>query len=89
MPVKRSKIKKVDNVASSISKSDGCMCGHDCTSTNAPLGGLLIAAFGLLALQINFGLMPNLEWAKAWPLLLVLIGAVIMVKSGICQSRSG
>jgi hypothetical protein len=44
-----------------------------------PAGG------GLMTLPLNFGLMPGLEWAKAWPLILVLFGIVFIVKNVIAE----
>jgi len=74
--------KKSSNVKSS------CVCGGDCHDRHSRLPGLLLMALGLVALPINFGLVPGFEWALAWPLLLVVIGAVLVVRVHICRSRS-
>jgi LiaI-LiaF-like transmembrane region len=66
----------------------GCVCGSDCHTQDSHLPGLLLVAFGLLALPVNFGLIPGMEWALAWPLLIVLVGAVLVVKVGICRGSS-
>ena len=68
--------------------SRGCMCGDDCHDDHAHLPGYLLIAFGILALPINFGLVAGLEWAKAWPLLLVLGGATIVAKVTLCKTQS-
>jgi hypothetical protein len=52
---------------------------------NAHLPGYLLIAWGLLALPLNFGLLPGFEWAKAWPLILVLFGIVFIVKNVIAE----
>ena len=54
---------------------------------NPHLPGYLLIALGLLALPINFGLLPGLEWAKAWPLLVVLFGIVFLVKTELAKGR--
>jgi hypothetical protein len=72
----------------STKKERLCVCGSDCHDTHSHLPGLLLSALGLLALPINFGLIPGMEWALAWPLLLVLVGAVMVAKVAICKSSS-
>ena len=47
---------------------------------DAHLPGYLMIAFGLIGLGINFDLLGGLTWAKAYPLLAVLFGAVALVK---------
>ena len=47
---------------------------------DAHLPGYLMIAFGLIGLGINFDLMGGMTWAKAYPLLAVLFGAVALVK---------
>jgi hypothetical protein len=54
---------------------------------NPHLPGYLLIAFGLLALPINFGLLPGLEWLKAWPLLLVLFGFAHLTKTFLSKGR--
>ena len=68
--------------------SKTCICGGECKTNHPRLSGYLLIAFGLLALPINFGLLSGLEWAKAWPLILVLIGAVMIIKVTVCQMKS-
>ncbi|MBU0532248.1 hypothetical protein KKB44_02020 [Candidatus Micrarchaeota archaeon] len=58
-----------------------------CCGENPHLPGYLLIAFGLLALPLNFGLIPGLEWAKAWPLLLVLFGIAMVVKTVLAKGR--
>lgn len=65
-----------------------CACGDNCHEEHSHLPGLLIAGLGLIALPLNFGLISGLEWARAWPLLLVVIGVIMAVKVTICRSRS-
>jgi len=54
---------------------------------NPHLPGYLLIAFGLMALPLNFGLVPGLEWAKAWPLLLVLLGITYVAKTVLAKGR--
>jgi hypothetical protein len=65
----------------------GCSCGSDCHDEHAHLPGYLLVALGALAAPINFGMIPMLEWAKAWPLLLVLFGFVYIVKTSLCRKN--
>lgn len=69
------------------SPSTCSVCGGDCNDKHANLPGYLLIAFGLLALPINFGLLGNLEFAKAWPLILVLFGCVALVKIRLCRIK--
>ncbi|MCI0504043.1 hypothetical protein L0Y65_05020 [Candidatus Micrarchaeota archaeon] len=79
MPPKK-KAKKVQ-----MKGSPGCRCGSNCHEDDAHLPGLLLAALGLLALPINFGLIPGMEWALAWPLLIVFVGVVLALRVNICR----
>jgi hypothetical protein len=72
----------------SAASSKGCRCGDNCHEDHSHLPGYLLIAFGLLALPINFGLISGLEWAKAWPLLLVLVGATLVAKVTLCKAQS-
>ncbi|HSB47847.1 MAG TPA: hypothetical protein VLD37_07585 [Candidatus Bilamarchaeum sp.] len=45
------------------------------------LPGALLLGLGLLALPINFDLVPGLEVAKAYPILVSLLGIVMLVAS--------
>jgi hypothetical protein len=65
-----------------------CLCGDNCHDEHAHLPGLLLAALGLLALPLNFGLIPGVEWAQAWPVLMVCIGMVLALKVSICRIKS-
>lgn len=49
------------------------------------LPGWLLVAFGLLALPVQFDLIEGIQWAKAWPLLLVLVGIVLVIKTGVTK----
>ncbi len=69
-------------------KAKGCRCGSNCDEEHSHLPGLLLAALGLLALPINFGLIPGMEWALAWPLLIVFLGIVLALRVSICRSSS-
>ncbi len=64
-----------------------CACGSVCSDPHARLPAYLLIAFGLLALPINFGLIGQLEFAKAWPLLLVLFGFVLLARVQICKLK--
>lgn len=78
--------KKSKNVATKVQK--GCTCGSSCHEDDAHLPGFLLAAIGLLALPINFGLIPGMEWALAWPLLIVFIGLVLVLRVNICRTQN-
>ena len=65
-----------------------CSCGDQCHEEHSHLPGYLLIAFGLLALPVNFGLIPGMDWLKSWPLLLVLFGVTMVAKVAICRSRS-
>ncbi len=80
---KKSKVKS-EKTAKASAK---CLCG-ECTEPHAKLPGYLLIAFGLLTLPVNFGLVPELEWARAWPLLLVMFGFVLLAKVVICKAKS-
>jgi len=54
---------------------------------HAKLPAYLLIAFGLLALPLNFGLIDGLEFAKAWPLLLIMFGFVLLAKVYICKVK--
>ncbi|MBD3210502.1 hypothetical protein GF318_03925 [Candidatus Micrarchaeota archaeon] len=54
---------------------------------NPHLPGYLLIAFGMLTLPLNFGLLPGLEWMKAWPLLLVLFGVAHITKEMIAKGN--
>ena len=72
-PKKKSKKKPVKKSASKpSSKKHGVRDAH--------LPGYLMIAFGLIGLGINFDLLGGMTWAKAYPLLAVLFGAVALVK---------
>ena len=45
------------------------------------LPGALLLGLGLIALPINFDLIPGLEVAKAYPILISLFGVVLLVAS--------
>lgn len=62
-----------------------CVCGDGCHDHGSWLPGYLLMGFGALALPINFGLMEGMEWAKAWPVLLVLAGLALVVKIELCR----
>ncbi len=45
------------------------------------LPGALLLGLGLIALPINFDLIPGLEAAKAYPILISLFGIVMLIAS--------
>ena len=88
MAKKAKKSKATGKAKSSKSPSKCKVCGGDCHDPHARLPGYLLIAAGLLAVPLNFGLIGGLEFAKAWPLLLVLFGFAVLVKVELCRSRS-
>ena len=84
--VKRKAAKKSAKTATAAKSSNICkVCGGNCHEKHAHLPGYLLIAFGLLLFPVNFGLIPGVEWAKAWPLVLVLFGFVYLSKVSICR----
>jgi|GEM_PF-1475234 len=67
------------------SSSANCFCGSNCHERHARLPGYLLIALGMMAVPLNFGLLPAVDWAKAWPLLLVLFGFVLVVRTTLCR----
>lgn len=65
-----------------------CLCGDNCHEPHAHLPGFLLIALGFLVLPLNYGLVANLEWARAWPLAIVLVGCILVVKVTICRKQS-
>jgi len=82
MPPRKKRTKKEKPARSS------CICGDNCHENHSHLPGLLLMGIGLIALPLNFGIVSGFEWARAWPLVIVLIGAVLVAKVGICRGRS-
>ncbi len=68
--------------------SKNCACGGDCHAIDSWLPGYLLIGFGSLALPLNFGVLEGLEPLKAWPVLMVLAGVVLVVKIELCRSKS-
>lgn len=58
---------------------------EDDMSRFAHLPGYFMIAYGLIALGLNFDMLPGLEWAKAYPLFAVLLGVVVLVKLAISR----
>jgi len=79
MPPKRKSAKK---------SKRRCVCGSDCHDKDAYLPGLLLLAFGAIAIPANLGIIPGMQWIQAWPLAVVLLGAVLIVRVGVCRSKS-
>lgn len=43
--------------------------------------GLTFIIFGSLFLLSNYGVIPKVEWDKIWPLMLVILGVVFVIKA--------
>jgi hypothetical protein len=71
-----------------VKSSDDCMCGDGCHAMDSWLPGYLLIGFGVLALPLNFGVLQGMEVLRAWPVLMILIGIVLVVKIELCRSRS-
>ncbi|HID72996.1 TPA: hypothetical protein EYP38_03560 [Candidatus Micrarchaeota archaeon] len=65
--------------------SSKCFCGSECNMQHARLPGYLLIALGIMAVPLNFGFLPMMDWAKAWPLLLVLFGFVLVIRTTLCR----
>jgi len=64
------------------------VCDGNCHEEHAHLPGYLLMAFGLLALPLNLDIWPTLSWAKAWPVVMVMLGLVFLVKVSLCKRVS-
>jgi len=72
----------------SVKERKTCICGDNCHEKHSHLPGLLLMALSLVALPLNLGLIPGMEWALAWPVLGVLIGVALVAKVMICRRSS-
>lgn len=52
------------------------------------LPGALLLGLGLIALPINFDMIPGLEVAKAYPILISLMGLVMLIASRLEKTSS-
>jgi hypothetical protein len=72
----------------SVKEKKSCVCGDNCHEQDSHLPGLLLMALSLVALPINLGLVPGMEWAVGWPVLGLLLGVALVAKVMICKSSS-
>lgn len=79
MPPKKRKAPKEKVAKKNPSKSSRAR------DPNPHLPGYLLIAFGLMGVSLNFDLLLGLEWAKAYPLLLVLFGIAVITKAYISR----
>jgi len=42
--------------------------------------GIVFVIFGALFLLSNYGIIPEVEWNKVWPLILVLLGLTFLLR---------
>lgn len=81
---KKPKIKKpTAPKAKKLSKLD-CVCGG-CEESHPRLSGYLLVALGVMLVPVNMGMIPGFEFGTAWPILLVLIGAVLIARATLCK----
>lgn len=64
-------------------KADNCA---NCAQPPDRLPGYLLIALGAMWLPANYGLVPGFEWAKAGPLVLVLMGVVLVAQATLQKS---
>ncbi|MFH1393330.1 MAG: DUF5668 domain-containing protein [Candidatus Micrarchaeota archaeon] len=76
---------RLSKPAARPARSTKCFCGSSCHDEHARLPGYLLIALGIMAVPLNFGMLPSMDWAKAWPLLLVLFGFVMVVRATLCR----
>ena len=69
--------------------SNGCICGGECNDPHANLPGYILIALGIIAIPLNFGMVGGLDFTRAWPLLFVLFGFVLLAKVQFCRKKSG
>ena len=74
--------------ADNMAGKKSCICGHGCHDKHASLPAYLLIGFGLLGLPINFGFVEEFSWLQAWPLFLVLLGVVFLVRVVFCKAKS-
>ncbi|MBI4406377.1 hypothetical protein HY571_00500 [Candidatus Micrarchaeota archaeon] len=43
--------------------------------------GVGFVVFGTLLLLSNYGIIPNLDWNKIWPLVLIILGISFVLRS--------
>lgn len=43
--------------------------------------GITLVVFGAMYLLSNYGLIATVEWNKIWPLILVILGVVFIIKA--------
>lgn len=82
MPPKRKKAKVV------AAPSDTCVCGANCSSTDAYLPGYLFLVLGVVTVPINLGLIPGLEAGLAWPLVFFVVSAIAFAKVALCRGKN-
>jgi len=46
----------------------------------AALAGVILVVVGALLLLGNFGFLPWLSWGRLWPLVLILAGAILLMR---------
>ena len=68
--------------------SNGCICGGECHDPHANLPGYILIALGVIAIPLNFGMVNGLDFTRAWPLLFVLFGFVLLAKVQFCRKKS-
>ena len=65
-----------------------CICGGDCHDPHANLPGYILISLGVIAIPLNLGMVGGFELARAWPLLFVLFGFVLLAKVQFCRKKS-
>ncbi len=81
---RKKRSKAVKNAAKS------CYCGS-CNHPHAHVPGYIIASLGIVSLPFTMGVVPGFSWvgtvASGWPILLILLGVVLIVKAVICSGK--
>lgn len=88
---RKSKSRSKTKTAKPKSSSKGpksCICGSECYDKHANLPGYILIALGLVAIPLNLGMMGGFDLARAWPLLFVLFGFVLLAKVQLCRHKS-
>lgn len=88
MVKKRTKSRSKTKAAKPKTASKNCICGSECYDKHANLPGYILIALGLVAIPLNLGMMGGFDLAKAWPLLFVLFGFVLLAKVQLCRHKS-
>jgi len=53
------------------------------------IGAYILIALGAIFLMSNFGLLPHPLMKQWWPLVLVLVGILLLIRRSSCEKQQG